>query len=132
MSKKIVCYTGATSTHYPCSNPDVLVVGRKYEVVSEEDKLWQTDYILKDVEGHFNSCWFQEVVNNITYIAVSNIAPAIGHRYQCAKLEFANGKWGLTNVNTSMVMDVHKIGDNIYQVITVHSVYIVQLGKISS
>ncbi len=129
MSKKIVRYTGAVSTHYPCSSPTLLIAGQEYEVLNEDDRIWQTDYTLKGINGHFNSSWFEDVKKDITHIAISNLVPTIGHRYMCSILEFVGGMWKTREIKTSTVMDVHKIGDNLYEVTTVHSVYLVQIGK---
>lgn len=129
MSKKIVRYTGAVSTHYRCSSPALLIAGHEYEVFNEDDRIWQTDYTLKGINGHFNSSWFEDVKKDITHIAISNLVPTIGHRYMCSTFEFVGGTWKTREIKTSTVMDVHKIGDNLYEVTTVHSVYLVQIGK---
>lgn len=59
--QRIVRYNGETRSYYGCSSPKDLVVGQKYEVLSEDVKDWQTNYTLKGVKGYFNSVWFDEV-----------------------------------------------------------------------
>lgn len=64
MAKK-VRYNGGTESYYGCSDPTNLVVGKEYEVVLSKDRGWQTDYILKGIDGEFNSVWFDEVSSDI-------------------------------------------------------------------
>ena len=59
-TKKVI-YNGGTDTYYSCSNPAILVEGKEYEVIFEEDLGWQTNYTLKNVEGFFNSVWFDNI-----------------------------------------------------------------------
>ena len=124
MAKK-VRYNGGTESYYGCSEPTDLVVGKEYEVVSSKDRGWQTDYTLNGVEGEFNSAWFDEVQ---VYMAIAREAPVIGKRYFCYKMEFGNGQPKCSAKTTSTVKEINYMGNNIYQVITRNSVYIVNVG----
>lgn len=125
---KIVIYNGGTESYYSCTDPTDLVRGKKYEVISENNRGWQTDYILKGVTGHFNSCWFDEVPSGKTFMALARTIPMVGTRCECSKLEFVNGHPKLINWSTSTVKEVMDMGNNIYHVTTCNSVYIVQVG----
>ena len=128
MAKK-VRYNGGTQSYYGCSNPSNLVVGKEYEVVLTSDRGWQTDYTLKGVNGEFNSVWFDEVFSeDKVYMAISYEVPAIGKRYSCYKMEFVNGQPKLIAWSTSTVKGINYMGNNIYQVTTSNSVYIVNVG----
>ena len=90
---------------------------------------WQTDYTLKGVDGEFNSVWFDEVSSDDkVYMAISQEVPAIGERYSCYKIESNNGQPKLVSRSTSTVKEISYLGNNIYQVTTRNSVYIVNVG----
>lgn len=122
----VVRYNGGTESYYGCTEPKALVIGKTYEVVSANDRGWQTDYTLKGIAGHFNSCWFDEVPS--TYMALAHSVPIAGERCKCSKLEFVNGKPTLIGWSTSTVTEVLYMGNNIYRVTTRNSIYIVQVG----
>ena len=124
-----VRYNGGTQSYYGCSDPTNLVVDKEYEVVLSRDRGWQTDYTLKGVDGEFNSAWFDEVSsNNNVYMAIAHEVPVIGERFSCYKIEFINGQPKLIAWSTSNVKGINNIGNNIYQVTTRNSVYIVNVG----
>lgn len=124
-----VRYNGGTQSYYGCSDPTNLVVDKEYEVVLSRDRGWQTDYTLNGVDGEFNSAWFDEVSsNNNVYMAIAHEVPVIGERYSCYKIEFINGQPKLIAWSTSNVKGINNIGNNIYQVTTRNSVYIVNVG----
>lgn len=127
---KIVRYNGGTESYYGCTEPTALVVGRKYEVIAEKDRKWQTDYELEGVTGYFNSVWFNEVSSNeeAIYIAIAHEIPQVGRRCQCSKLEFVDGHPKLVGWMTSTVKEVSYMGNNIYNVVTCNSTYIVKVG----
>lgn len=128
---KIVRYNGETMSYYGCSEPTELVVGKEYEVISANDRGWQTDYTLKGVKGHFNSVWFDDVNSKNTaktFMALAHTVPVVGERCKCSKLKFVNGQPKLIGWNTSTVNEVSDMGNNIYRVITHNSTYIVQVG----
>lgn len=127
---KIVRYNGGTMSYYGCSEPTELVIGKTYEVISENDRGWQTDYTLKGVKGHFNSVWFDDVnsATEKTFIAIAHNVPVVGKRYECAKLEFVKGQPKLISWSTSIVKAVSNMENNIYQVTTRNSTYIVKVG----
>ena len=125
---KIVIYNGGTESYYGCTSPTDLVRGKKYEVISVNDRGWQTDYTLNGVEGHFTSCWFDEVSSDKTFIALARTVPTVGERCDCYKIEFVNGQPKLRSWHTSTVREITDMGNNIYRVTTCNSVYIVQVG----
>ena len=125
---KIVRYNGGNESYYGCSEPTELVIGKEYEVISENVRSCQTDYTLKGVKVYFNSVWFDEVELGKVFMALARAIPVVGERYKCSKVEFVNGKPKLIGWNTSTVREVSDMGNSIYQVITCNSTYIVQVG----
>lgn len=130
---KIVCYNGRNESYYSCTAPTDLICGKKYEVISETDRGGcQTDYKLKGVKGFFNSCWFDEVSNERIFIALTFTIPVVGERCKCYKIDFMNngrnGQFKLTRRYTSDVEEVIDMGNNIYQVTTRNSLYIMQVS----
>lgn len=106
-----------------------MVVGQEYEVLAENERRWQTDYTLKGVEGEFNSVWFDEVRSKKSkYMALAHKVPVVGERCECTKVEVFNGRTNLIRWITTTVKEVTHLGENIYQVTTRNSVYIVQVG----
>lgn len=129
---KIVRYNGGTESCYSCTKPDMLVVGRKYEVIYIKKSSWHTEYTLKGVKGEFNSVWFDEVEEESdsfpqTFLAVSNSIPVEGESYECSRLEKVGCIWHLQAVATSTVQLVEQIADNTYRVTTRNSVYITEV-----
>ena len=86
MAKK-VRYNGGKMTYLECSNPKVLTVGKEYEVSQTIVQRFQTNYVLKGVEGYFNSTWFDEVATEI-YLAITDEIPRIGERCRLTKIEY--------------------------------------------
>ena len=128
MTKK-VRYNGGKESYYNCSEPTNLVVGKEYEVVASRDRGWQTDYKLNGVVGEFNSLWFDEVSSDENvYMAIAHEVPMIGKSYSCYKIEFVDGQPKLIGRSTSTVKGINYMGNNIYQVTTRNSVYIVNVG----
>lgn len=58
---KLVRYNGEKVSYKGCDSPTNLVNGKVYEVLQEIDLDWQTNYTLKELDGEFNSIWFEEV-----------------------------------------------------------------------
>ena len=128
MAKK-VRYNGGTQSYYACSDPTNLVVGQEYDVVLSRDRGCQTDYTLKGVDGEFNSTWFDKVFSDDkVYMAIAHEVPSIGERYSCYKMEFINGQPKLVSWSTSIVKGINYMGNNIYQITTRNSIYIVNVG----
>ena len=126
---KIVCYNGGKMSYYSCTDPDKLIVGKEYEVEAVHDRGWQTDYKLKGVEGEYNSVWFTEVSSTETvYMAIAQHPPAIGKSYSIYNIEFVDGKPKLEGRLTSAVNQIKYMGNNIYNVTTCNSTYIVKVG----
>ena len=128
MAKKVI-YNGGTESYYDCSDPIVLVEGKEYEVVYARDRGFQTDYTLKGIDGEYNSVWFDEVSpDDKVYMAFSHEIPVIGERYSCHKIMLINGMVNFIHLSTSTVKEIKSLGNNIYQVTTRNSVYIVIVG----
>lgn len=127
---KIVRYNGENRSYYSCSSPDKLIIGATYEVTKSIVKNSQTDYVLKGIDGEFNSVWFDEVLfEKKAYIAVSNEIPIVGSRYICQKINYAGENVKLTKIRTSIIKSVTCIGNNIYNVKTANTFYIVSVSK---
>jgi len=127
MAKKVI-YNGGTESYYDCSDPIVLVEGKEYEVVYARDRGFQTDYTLKGVSGEFNSVWFDEVSpEEKVFIAIANEIPVVGRRCTCYKIEFINDQPKLIMQTTSTVKSITTMGNNIYNVNTLNSTYIVKV-----
>lgn len=124
-----VRYNGGTKSYYSCSDPTNLVIGKEYEVILLRDRGWQTDYTLKGVTGQFNSVWFDKVSSeDKVYMAIAHEVPVIGKEYSCSEIIFLNGEPKLIDCSTSIVKGINYMGNNIYQVTTCNSVYIVNVG----
>lgn len=121
---KKVRYNGGTDSYYSCSKPNELVEGKEYEVVHIIDRGYQTDYTLVGVDGEFNSAWFNEIK---TYMAVGFKVPVVGERYHCFVMELNHGRARSGECWTSKIKRVSNICNNIYQVTTQNSVYIVKV-----
>ena len=125
MAKK-VRYNGGKMTYLKCSNPKVLTVGKEYEVSQTIVQRFQTNYVLKGVEGYFNSTWFDEVATEI-YLAITDEIPRIGERCRLTKIEYKDKRIQISRWNTSEVKEVKKLGDKTYRITTWNSVYYVQV-----
>ena len=123
MAKK-VRYNGGTVSYYSCSRPDKLVGGKEYDVAHIIERGYQTNYTLDEVDGEFNSIWFDEIK---TYMAVGFNVPVIGERYHCFTMELNHNHARSGECCTSKVKSVFNICDNIYRVTTQDSVYIVKV-----
>lgn len=128
MAKK-VRYNGSIESYYGCSDPKELVLGKEYEVIFSRDRGWHTNYILKGIKGEFDSQWFEESSSDDNvYMAIAHQIPVIGERYPCSKMEIINGKPKLIDCRTSTIKKINYIGNNIYRVTSLNSVYIVNVG----
>lgn len=127
MTKK-VRYNGGTLSYYGCTKPKDLVKGAVYEVVSENDRGFQTDYTLRGVVGYFTSTWFDDVTSsNNVYMAIARTIPMIGKEYTLYKLEFVSGTPKFLKKTTSSVKKTDYLGNNIYMVTTLNSIYVVNV-----
>lgn len=126
---KRVRYNGGHGSYYECSNPSILVEGDEYEVIEVHDLCWQTNYVLDGIEGEFNSIWFDTILCEANvYTAISHFIPLIGERYNCQKIVFIDRQPKLVDWYTSIVKEIQYLGNNIYQLTTCNSVYIVTVG----
>ena len=117
MAKK-VCYNGGTQYHKHCSKPTNLVVGKEYEVIKEIKSPFQTNYILKGIEGEFNSVWFTEGNPHI-FMVVSKQVPTLEKYLECQKMVLDNeGQPCWQKTTTSRVKSVEYLGNSVYQVKT--------------
>lgn len=127
MSKKLVKYNGEKKSYYASSDPKVLTKGQVYEVVCEKVSGFHTEYVLKGIKGEFNSIWFDEVSTNV-YTAIGNHIPVVGERYECYKIVMNNGAPSCIGWLTSSVKSFSNLGNNIYDIYTQNSRYIVTVG----
>ena len=133
---KVVRYNGGKDSYGGSfTNPTMLVTGKEYELLYSKQHAWSTEYILKGVQGTFNSCWFDEVGQPAdyppTFLAVSHNFPTIGERLECYKAEYDARHGGTPNFvswSTSKVTDIRELGTNTYYVKTLNSVYIVSVN----
>jgi len=128
MAKKIVRYNGGTESSHICTKPTKLVIGQKYEVLSERVGEHVTIYTLNGVRGFFNAAWFDEVSKPElpeAVLALSNEMPVIGNYLECSKIEQIEGKYQLRKCRTDMISGVKQLGSNVYHVTTERCVYIV-------
>lgn len=126
--EKRVSYNGSKVGYYGCSEPTALVKGKEYVVEAKMQREHQTNYLLKEVPGEFNSLWFDEVSpDEKVYMAVANKVPVIGEVYLCKKLEIIGTTLDFIDWYTSKVKGFYYLGNNIYQVITRNSIYIVNV-----
>ena len=125
---KIVRYNGNTLSHFYCSDPKKLTREKEYEVISKVYHGPQKNYVLKGVEGEFDSAWFDEIeIDKPIFIAVANSAPSIGKVFKCFKIEPSEGKIHSIECYTRNIKEVLYLGSNTYRVITEDSVYYVQI-----
>lgn len=122
---KIVCYNGKTKSFFACTKPRELSRGKIYEVINVVDYGFCHKFVLRGIKGSFDSSWFDEPQ---TFIAASYTVPKVGVNYECLIVDFSKGKIKLKFHKTSIVQSFSNVG-NLYKVITLHSVYIVQVGK---
>ena len=122
MTKKFVKYNGGKDTYYSCSNPQVLVKDKLYEVIKEEDLGFQTNYSLKGMPGKYNSVWFDEPTS---YFAYSDTIPEKGLS-MTGLLRF-DGVRTVPIRNTSTVLSVEVISKDIYKVFTKNTLYIIKV-----
>lgn len=129
--KKLVRYNGDTEAYYPCTDPkDLLIKGNIYEVVDVLVFGFHTKYILEGINGEFNSIWFDEVKSDPkVYMAIAYNLPVIGQPYTCCKINASGDqKLNVTAQSTSKVKSFYYLGNNIYEVITQNSKYIVTVS----
>ena len=121
MAIKLVKYTGETATYKCCSSPKLLEKGKIYEVTFADVSDCQTNYHLKEVEGEFNSIWFDDVP---IYFVTATRAPKDKERYLCYKLEPYGNKFSRVTVLTSPVQNIRELSSKMYMIYTKNSCYI--------
>ena len=122
-----VIYNGGTMSYNGCSDPKGLVVGKIYEVVAKSVGKFQTDYTLKEMDGQFNSVWFDKVEDFPTYLAIGRKVPVAGESYECWRLVINKNVVNSQKAKTSSVRYVELIGKDTYMAITRNSIYVVTI-----
>lgn len=119
-----VKYNGGTESYLYSTDPSVLRKNLIYEVIDTESNDFQTNVNLKGVPGKFNSVWF-DAVSLPTYFALASTLPEVGERLGDFK-RFQDSEWVVCR-NSSAILEVSVITNNFYKVITLHTIYIVQI-----
>lgn len=123
--ERFVRYNGGVESFSNCSEPTNLVWGKDYEVITKNKKDFQTDYILKGLNGHYNSQWFDEVSH--TFMAISNKIPVVDKKCDCLKVILLNNVLALETLLTSTIKEVKELGNNIYMAKTYDGFYIIKV-----
>lgn len=125
---KRVVYKGGSQGEHGFTEATELKKGQIYEVVSEEIELEETFYILKGVDGKFNSKWFYEILSTPIYLAFSSQIPVEGERYMCIRMNSdKQGNIHRDVCKTSKVLKVHPINTDTYEIVTKNSIYVVKI-----
>ncbi len=129
MARKVKYNGGTGSLESSFTDPSILVEGQVYELLYAKQYDWYTEFVLKGVEGKFNSVWFDGVVEYPqTFLAVSQIFPEVGERLKCYRAYYAPRQleapyWDYCS--TSEVLGIRELGTNVFYVRTKNSAYIV-------
>ncbi len=134
MVGSFVIYNGGKEAYYGCDAPEDLVKGKRYKVVAEEIKPYQTNLTLHGVNGKFNSVWFDkdnddENMKKVWFakaITYNNIEMFLGKPMRLIRLH-DGGPSEL--VTTSYVESIDKVYGNVYKIETANSVYITDVKK---
>ena len=119
MGKKVIYNGGKRSYKGSTGNTNLLVKGKMYEVESIYDLGWQTNYKLKEVEGEFNSLWFDKP----EYMVSGESLPNVGECMICKLID--SGRM----IKTSRVQSVENVGNYVYKVSTTNSIFFLKLDK---
>lgn len=127
---KVVTYNGGTDAIFACSCPNNLVCGKRYLVTSETIMDFQTNVHLRGVVGEFNSVWFDEVkVEKKKWLAIATLYNKpeffIGKRISLKRL--CEDMEALETVNTSTILSIRKIYEDVYLIETENSVYVTKV-----
>lgn len=121
MTHKKVKYTGGKISTRSSFESRLLEFGKTYEVIDTV----QTNYILKGVEGKFDSLCFEDE-GLPTYLAVSGRVPIEGKSLKnFIRLQTPRGWKRCTS--DSIITEVRWIGGDVYEVHTSDTIYIVQV-----
>ena len=121
---KLVQYKGDRISYKGCTSPSLLVVGKIYEVNEEIDLGYQTNYILKEVDGEFNSVWFKKVELPVA-MALAKEMPNLGKPMKNL-LRFTKNEVRQI-LQTTPVRNIEKIERNVFKVLTQNTIYIIQV-----
>lgn len=130
---KRVFYNGHTESYSSCQPASDLRAGHCYEVLEEIVFPYQTNYVLKGLssksnridEAGYNSAWFKEVT---VYLANSMHYPEVGEPLRNFYRQMDNGRWEIIE-HTSKVLEIHPLGEDVFEVYTVNSTYILKVFR---
>ena len=100
------------------------MVGKIYEVNEEIDLGYQTNYILKEVDGEFNSVWFKKIELPVA-MALAKEMPNLGKPMK--NLLRFNKNEVRQILQTTPVRNIEKIERNVFKVLTQNTIYIIQV-----
>lgn len=123
---KYVRYNGETSSFRGSSNPNLLVVGKVYEVLQKKDLSFQTNYSLRGVKGEFNSVWFDDIEIPVV-MALSNEPPKLKESMKGILCISRDDKLYIKTKQTTPVQCIEKIEKSVFKVFTQNTIYIVQV-----
>ncbi len=130
---KVVVYNGGMDSYYSCSDYRKLEIGKRYVVISANERSWQTDLSLKGVEGEFNSVWFDEVKEyglKKEWLAVATLYNQpdtfVGKRVLLQRIHVDTKL--VETVTTSEIIRVRNLYGNIYLFETTNSVYVTKVN----
>ncbi len=122
-------YKGACGIYSGCSDPSVLTKGQIYKLIDVKAHEWGTSLVLEDVEGEFDSTWFEPVA---TFLGFVETVPKIGDKLRVERMERLKDYKGVTRIIPSVYWStparyVEILGPSTYKVVTDNTVYIVQV-----
>lgn len=128
---KVVMYNGGTDTNCECSDPNALIFGKRYVVISECDRGFQTNLSLRGIIGEFNSVWFDGVkAKKEEWLAKATLYKSprryIGGKMNIQKLYENTGRFEL--ITTTEIQYVKRIYGNIYLFETENEVYVTKVN----
>jgi len=129
--KKYVVYNGGTETKIPaCTNPSILVKGKRYEVLIQTLEAENNTYTLKNIEGYFDVKWFDDenavtvVKNKPVYFAKAVVYGDISNfLYSMLRLKkLVKEKYKM--ITTNPIISIVHVYSSIYKLETKDEVYI--------
>lgn len=124
---KRVRYNGNMDIYSLGSPSTNLVIGQEYEVEEKKVSSFHTTYVLKGVEGEFNSVFFSDVDDKKHYLALADNIPEEDQSMECYTVIIENNEADLVYTRTSTVVEVTKL-EGVYLVTTLNSIYHVLVG----
>ena len=124
MSIKYVKYNGGTETWHPCSSPECLCSEKVYEVIRVEVDGYKINYHLKNVEGFFNSCWFDAIP---IYIGIATNTPKLNETFTCEKIVPLENAYCYLTCIEDVAKQIEQLNENTFKVFSSNSCYFIQL-----